>query len=188
MLLIIKYMRSERCKKIVAGELDKLGISYKTIELGEVELTGEVSDEKLTLLDEALKQFKLALMRNNKSLITRKIKEAVKQMVYSTDDFNRQNFSEYISKKVNYDYNYISKIFSEQEGKTIEKHFIEQRIERVKEMLFQEDASLNEIAYKMLYSSVAHLSNQFKKVTGYTPYHYKQLLTSRENRVQKANM
>jgi AraC-like DNA-binding protein len=181
-------MRSERCKKIVADELNKSGISYKSVELGEVELTEEVSDEKLELLDIALKQYKLALMSNNKNLITRKIKEAVKQMVYSTDEFNRQNFSEYISKKVNYDYNYLSKIFSELEGKTIEKHFIEQRIERVKEMLFQEDASLNEIAFRMLYSSVAHLSNQFKKVTGYTPYHYKQLLSARDNRVQKANM
>jgi AraC-like DNA-binding protein len=168
---------------IVSEELKKLEIPYNYIELGEVELSKEVSDEKLQLLDQALRKYKLALMINNKSMITRKVKDSVNKLIYSSDEFNRPNFSEFISKQVNYDYNYLSKIFSEVEGKTIEKYFIEQRIERVKEMLFQEGASLNEIAYKMLYSSVAHLSNQFKKVTGLTPYHFKQ---QRDNMVNKS--
>lgn len=185
MVLIVKYMRSERCRTIVAEELKKLDIPYKYIELGEVELVEEVSDEKLQLLDESLRTYKLALMINNKSMIIRRIKDAVNQLVYSTDEFTRPNFSEYISKKVNYDYNYLSKIFSEMEGRTIEKYYIEQRIERVKEMLFQEGASLNEIAYKMLYSSVAHLSNQFKKVTGVTPYHFRQMQQSSAKSVRK---
>lgn len=185
MLLIVKYMRSERCKMIVAEELSKLNIPFKYIELGEVELAEEVPDETLQILDTALRKYKLALMINNKSIITKKIKEAVIDLVYCTDGLNKPNFSEFISDKVNYDYNYLSKIFSEQEGKTIEKYFIEQRIERVKVMLFKEKASLNEIAYKMLYSSVAHLSNQFKKVTGVTPYHFRQL-HAKESGVNKS--
>jgi AraC-like DNA-binding protein len=167
---------------IVGEELNRLQIPYNYIELGEVELPEELSDEKLQSLDNALRKYKLALRINNKNMITRKVKDAVNKLVYSSDEFNRPNFSDFISRQVNYDYNYLSKIFSEIEGKTIEKYFIEQRIERVKEMLFQEGASLNEIAYKMLYSSVAHLSNQFKKVTGLTPYNYKQLSDNRVNK------
>jgi len=169
---------------IVAEELNKLNIPYKYIELGEVELAEKVSDEKLQMLDTALRKYKLALMINNKSGITKKVKEAVVDLVYCTDGLNRPNFSQFISDKVNYDYNYLSKIFSEQEGKTIEKYFIEQRIERVKVMLFQEKATLNEIAYKMLYSSVAHLSNQFKKVTGLSPSFFKSLKQKRKDNLE----
>jgi AraC-like DNA-binding protein len=185
MFLIIKYMRSERCKMIVAEELTKLNIPYKNIELGEVELNAEVHEETLQILDSALRKYKLALMINNKSIIVKKIKEAVTDLVYCTDGLNKPNFSEFISDKVNHDYNYLSKTFSDWEGKTIEKYFIEQRIERVKVMLFKDKASLNEIAYKMLYSSVAHLSNQFKKVTGVTPYQFRQL-HSKESRLNKS--
>ena len=170
---------------IVAEELKKLNIPYQYIELGEVELPEEVPDTKLEILDSALRKYKLALMINNKSVISNKIKEAVNELVYRTNELNKPNFSKYITNKVNYDYNYLSKIFSGQEGKTIEKYFIEQRIERVKEMLNKDKSSMNEIAYKMLYSSVAHLTNQFKKVTGVTPYQFRQL-HAKDNLINKS--
>jgi YesN/AraC family two-component response regulator len=169
-------MESDRCKAIVREELDKLGLHYKSVELGEVELKENISVTKLELIDLALKKSGLELMSNTKTILISKIKVAVNQLVYFSEDLSRPNFSDYISKQVNFDYNYLSKIFSEVEGITIEKYIIGQRIERVKEMLVSDRLSLNEIAYKMLYSSVSHLSNQFKKVTGMSPVQFRQLI------------
>ena len=174
MMLRIRNMESDRCKMIVMEELKKLGLSYNSVELGEVELKDNISSYKIHLIDSALKKSGLELLANNKSLLVEKIKEAVNHLVYNSNDLSRPNFSDYISKRVNYDYKYLSKIFSEEEGMTIEKYIIGQRIERVKELLL-DGLGLSEIAFKMLYSSVAHLSNQFKKVTGLSPVQYKQL-------------
>ena len=175
MILLIRNMESDRCKTVVADELNKLGLMYKSVELGEVELPKNISDDKLELFAEALKKSGLELMINNKNLIIIQIKEAIKKLVYYSDELERPNFSSYISKKVNYNYNYLSKVFSEMEGITMEKYFILQRIERVKVLLISGQMSLSEIAYKLYYSSVAHLSNQFKKVTGLTPFNFRQL-------------
>lgn len=184
MMLRIRNMESDRCKSIVIEELNKLGLHYKSVELGEVELKDNISNLKMQLIDAALKRSGLELMANNKSILIGKIKDAINYLVYFSEDLSRPNFSDYISKKVNFDYNYLSKIFSEGEGITIEKYIIHQRIERVKELLIYDGLSLNEIAYKMLYSSVAHLSNQFKKVTGLGPAQFRLL---REKRVQNTD-
>ncbi len=167
-------MESDRCRMIVIEELKKLGLSYNSVELGEVDLKDNISSYKIQLIDSALKKSGLELLANNKNLLVGKVKEAVNHLVYFSDDLSRPNFSDYISNKVNHDYKYLSKIFSEEVGITIEKYIIGQRIKRVKELLIN-GLSLSEIAYKMLYSSVAHLSNQFKKETGFSPGYYKQL-------------
>ena len=176
MMLRIRNMESDRCKAVVKEELNKLGLIYKSVELGEVELKeNNISSIKMQLIDSALKKSGLELMPDNKTILIDKIKDAITHLVYFSDEISRPTFSEYICKQVNYDYNYLSKIFSEIEGMTIEKYIITQRIERVKELLVCERLSLNEIAYKMLYSSVSHLSNQFKKVTGLSPVQYRQI-------------
>ncbi len=173
MIILIRNMESDRCIAIVREELKNLEVAYKSVELGEVELSESISEEKLQLLNNTLKKSGLELMVSSKIFVINRIKEAVKQLVYYSADLKRPNFSDYLSKKINYDYNYLSKIFSEMEDTTIEKYYIGQRIERVKEMLGQKEISLSEIAYRLLYSSVAHLSNQFKKVTGMTPFNFR---------------
>jgi AraC-like DNA-binding protein len=134
----------------------------------------KLSSEKQDLLADAWKKSGLEVMVIQKTLHVDKIKDAVNEFIYFSDDITHPNFSAFITKKVNYDYNYLSKAFSETEGITIEKFFIQQRIDRVKELLVYGGFSLNEIAYKLLFSSVAHLSNQFKKVTGLTPFNFRQ--------------
>jgi AraC-like DNA-binding protein len=175
MMLLIRNMESDRCKAVVKDELSKLGVIYRSVDLGEVELSKNISDEKLELFADALKKSGLELIVNNKNLIVIQIKEAIKNLVHFSDGLVRPNFSRYISKKVNYNYNYLGKVFSEIEGITMEKYYILQRIERVKEMLMYDGISLSDISYRLYYSSVAHLSNQFKKVTGLTPFNFRHL-------------
>jgi len=171
-------MESERCITLVKEELNKLGLDFSSVELGEVELKRNVSYEELQLIDAALKKSGLELIGNNTNQLIGKIKIAIKHLVYCSDDLFRLNASEYISERVNHNYNYLSKIFSGREGITIEKYIIRVRIERVKKLLIADNFSLSEIAYKLMYSSVAHLSNQFKKITGFTPFVFRQLIDS----------
>ena len=175
MMLHIRNMESSRCKAMVVNELNKLGLHYKTVELGEVELKENLSREKLLLIDIALKSAGLELINDKKSLLVEKIKAAIYQLIYLSDNLPKPNYSDYISKKVNHDYNYLSNLFSRLQGITIEKYIIAQKIERVKELLVYDELSLSDIAYKLQYSSVAHLSNQFKKVTGLTLSFFRQL-------------
>lgn len=169
MMLQIRNMESDRCIMLVKNELTRLGLNYKTVELGEVELKENLSAEKLRLIDVALRNAGLELMADKKNLIIDKIKVAIHQLIFFSDNITKPNFSEYISKKVNRDYTYVSNLFSSVQGVTIEKFIIAQKIERVKEMLVYDELSLSDIAFKLQYSSVGHLSNQFKKVTGLTP-------------------
>ena len=169
MMLFIRNMQSSRCEAIVKNELNKLGLHHKTIELGKVELKSNISIEYLKMLDIALKDSGLEIIISKENLLIEKIKNAIKQLVYLSDDLPKPNYSEFISNKVNFDYAYLSNLFSGMQGVTIEKYIIAQKIERVKELLVYSLLSLNDIAYKLQYSSVAHLSNQFKKVTGLTP-------------------
>jgi hypothetical protein len=159
---------------MVKSELDKFGLHYKTVNLGEVELKENISREKLQLIDIALKNAGLEILDDKKILLIEKIKAAIYQLIYLSDDLPKPNFSDYISKKVNHDYNYLSNFFSGMQGITIEKYIITQKIKRVKELLVYDKLSLSDIAYKLQYSSVAHLSNQFKKVTGLTPSFFRQ--------------
>ena len=171
----IRNMESECCIAFVKNELHKLGIPYEIVELGKVEFRDNITREELQLIDNALRNTGLELMEDKKSLLYEKIKTAIYQWIYLSDDFNKPNFSEYISKFINRDYVFISNLFSGVQGITIEKYIIAQKIDRVKELLAYTDLSLSDIAFKLQYSSVAHLSNQFKKITGLTPSVFKQL-------------
>lgn len=181
MMLQIRNMESDCCIAMVKSELYKLGLHYKTVELGKVELNENVSLEKLQLIDSALRSSGLELMGDKKNFLIDKVKTVIHQLIYLSDDLPKPNFSDYISKKVNRDYTYLSNLFSSGQGITIEKYIITQKIERVKELLVYNEFSLSEIAYKLQYSSVAHLSNQFKKVTGLTPSFFRQLRNTSRN-------
>lgn len=169
MILKIKNMESRRCKTLVRDEMDKLGLRNVTVELGEVEFEGDISDKKLQLFDSALRNMGLEILVNKRSQLVAQIKDAIYELVYLTDDLPKPNNSDFISEKVNMSYNSLAKTFSEKEKITIERYIITQRIERVKELLIYSDTILSDIAFKMHFSSVAHLSNQFKKITGLTP-------------------
>lgn len=177
MILKIRNMESIRCKTLVMHEMIKLGFENITVELGEVEFEGDISNEKLQLFDSALKSFGLEVFMDKSSRLVAEIKAAVCQLIYLSDDLPKQNHSDYIVKKVNEacSYSALSNIFSQKENITLEKYIIIQRIERVKELLIYSDISINDIAFKMNFSSVAHLSNQFKKTTGLTPSLYRKI-------------
>jgi AraC-like DNA-binding protein len=183
MFLQIRNMESERCIKAVKNELHKLGLHFKSVELGKVELKEEISEEKLQLIDSAMRTLGLELMDSMNGRVVKKINDAIYHLIYLSDDVPKANFSDYISKQVNYDYTYLSNLFSSVQGITIAKYVISKKIERVKELLLHGDLSLSDIADKLQYSSVAHLSNQFKKVTGLTLSFFRQL---RNTNKQKA--
>lgn len=168
-------MESDRCKATVRHELTKLGVHYKKVELGVVEIKGDISGEQIKRFDSGLKKYGFELMYDKNTRIVEKIKTAVFQLVYKSDDVQKQKISSFISREVNYDYTYLSNLFSSLQGETIESFIIRQKITRIKELLVYEDISLSNIAYILKYSSVAHLSNQFKKVTGLSPSFFKRL-------------
>lgn len=172
-------MVSLRCKIIVKAELQALGLQYNEVQLGEVEIAGAITEEKRKALQAALLKFGLELMEDKKSILIEKIKNVIVEMVHYSDDPPATNFSEYLSKKLNYDYHYLSNLFSEVKGTTIEHYIIAHKIERAKELMIYNELTLTEIAYKLHYSSVAHLSNQFKKVTGLTPSFFKKMRDKR---------
>ncbi len=171
---------------IVKSELEKLGLNYKTVELGEAEIMDDVSAQQLAELNTALKKSGLELMDDRKSILIEKIKNVIVEHVhYSDSDEPLQiNFSNYLAAKLNHDYTYLSNLFSEVQGTTIEHFIIIHKIERVKELLVYDELNLTEIAYKLHYSSVAHLSTQFKKITGLTPSHFKLLRNKRLNNLE----
>lgn len=173
MKLLIKNMVSLRCKLIVRSELEKLHLPYTQVELGEVELTEELSAQQVEELKSALLKFGLEVMEDKKSMLIEKIKNIIVEMIHYTDEPPVLNFSAFLSEKLHYDYNYLSNLFSEVKGTTIEHFIIAHKIERAKELLIYNELTLTEIAEKLHYSNVAHLSNQFKKVTGLTPTFFK---------------
>ena len=164
---------------VVKSELERVGIPYIVVELGEVELKENISQGQRDQLDILLKKSGLELMDNKKSMLIEKIKTVIIELIHYSDELPKTKFSEFLSDKLNHDYTYLSNLFSEVQGITIEHFIIAHKIERVKELLVYDELNLTEIAYKLHYSSVAHLSNQFKKVTGLTPSHFKQLKNRR---------
>lgn len=181
MILYIKYMVSIRCKMIVKDELKRLGLQYLVVDLGSVEILENITPIQHEQLKANLLQSGLELLDDKRSILIEKIKNVIIEMVHYSDEIPETNYSEYISKKLNYDYTYLSNIFSEVKGITIQQFIIIHKIERVKEMLLYDEYNLTEISYKLHYSSVAHLSNQFKKVTGLSPSFFKQLRQKRKN-------
>jgi len=179
MKLYIKYMVSLRCKMVVKDELKKLDIRHAIVELGMVELMDEIMPEIRETLRVNLLQSGLELLDDKKAILIEKIKNVIVEMIHYSDEFPTMNYSDYISEKLHYDYTYLSNVFSEVKGITIQQFIIIHKIERVKELLLYDELNLTEISQKLNYSSVAHLSNQFKKITGLTPSYYKQLKQKR---------
>jgi AraC-like DNA-binding protein len=175
MRLHIKYMTSLQCKSIVKEELKKLGLRYVIIGLGLVELYGNVTGKQLDQLKRNLHCAGLELLSDRKNILIERIKDLIDEMINYSDELPKTNYSDYISEKLNYDYTYLSNIFSSAKGITIQHFIINHKIEKVKELLLNDDLNLTEISYKLHYSSVAHLSNQFKKITGLSPSFYKQM-------------
>lgn len=168
-------MVCSRCKMVLKSEFEKLGLQPISVELGEVEIDGEPTETQWTDLDKALKSYGFERIDDRKSRIIEKIKTIIVNLVHYTEGGMSKNLSDVLTEELLLDYAYLSHLFSEVEGVTIEKYFIAQRIERAKELVLYDELSLSQIAFDLGYSSVAHLSNQFKKVTGLTPSHFKQI-------------
>ena len=185
MKLYIKNMVCDRCKMMVRQELKKAGLSPETVELGEVEFSQELTPQQIKTVEEALTPLGFELIDDRKSRLIEQIKKAVIELVYYTEEMPKVNLSAYLAQKLHYEYSHLSTLFSSIEGITLEKYFIAQKIERVKELLVYDELTLSEIAFQMGYSNVAHLSNQFKKVTGLTPSYFKIIGHSKRNTIDK---
>jgi len=172
-------MVSNRCKMIVKSELEEFGLHFIIVDLGEVEIMENISTEQRILLNENLEKSGLGLLDDKKRVLIEKIKNIIVELVYYSEEQPKVNLSDYLSGRLNYDYTYLANLFSESQSTTIEHFFLDHKIERVKELLVYDELSLTEIAYKLHYSSVAHLSNQFRKMTGLTPSGYKNLKLKR---------
>lgn len=183
--LFIKNMVCSRCIMVVQNELDKLGLNVKSVKLGEVVLAEEPTSKQKDALTEVLDALGFEVIDDKKSRIIEKIKNIIIDLVHYQDNDTKINLSDVLSDKLHHDYNYLSNLFSEVEGTTIEKYFIAQRVEKVKELLVYDELSLSEIADRLNYSSVAYLSNQFKKVTGLTPSHFKQIKEDKRKPLDK---
>lgn len=179
MMLYIKFMVSGRCKLAVKEELKKLGLHYIIVDLGQVEIMEELSSLQLAKLNFVLGKIGLELMDDKRSVLIERIKNVIIDYVHHKDEFLKVKFSTYLEEKLNHDYTYMANVFSETQGTTIEQFLISHKIERIKELMFYGELSISEIAWKMNYSSVAHLSNQFKKITGLSPSHFRSLKESK---------
>jgi AraC-like DNA-binding protein len=182
--LYIKYMVSIRCKMVVKDELKKLGLHFIMVDLGEVEIMEDISPDLQAQLKIALLHSGLELMDDKRGILIERIKTVIVEMVHYADELPKTNFSDYLSAKLNHDYTYLANLFSEVQGTTIEQFIIAHKVERIKELIIYDELNITEIAWKMNYSSVAHLSNQFKKVTGLSPSHFKQLKVKRRSPIE----
>ncbi len=179
MKLYIKYMVSTRCKMMVKEALRKLGLHFIVVDLGVVDVMEVLTEVQKTALRGMLSSAGLELMDDKKAMLIEKIKKVIIEMVHYSEELPKTNFSDFISKKLDYDYTYLANLFSEVQGTTIEQYIISHKIERIKELIVYGEMNITEIANNMNYSSVAHLSSQFKKATGLTPSHFKQLKLKR---------
>lgn len=184
MKLYIKYMVSLRCKMVVKAELEKLGMPYVSVELGTIELPEKPTDEQREGLRITLLRSGLELLDDPKIILIEKIKNVIIEMIHYDVELPNVNYSDYLSEKLGYDYTYLSNMFSEVKGSTIQQFIITHKIERVKELLLYDEYNLTEISYMLHYSSVAHLSNQFKKITGLSPSFFKKLKQKRKKNLE----
>ncbi|WP_293901619.1 MULTISPECIES: helix-turn-helix domain-containing protein [unclassified Sphingobacterium] len=187
MKLAIKNMVCNRCIMVVENELAKLNLHVRHISLGQVEIDENLTKEETKQLASNFSALGFELIDDKRTVIIEQVKHLVLDLIRNQHNDTNLNLSEIISKEVHHDYNYISNLFSDVEGMTIEKYFIGQKIEYVKELLVYDELTLSEIAYKLNYSSVAYLSNQFKKVTGLTPSHFKQIKENKRKPLDKIN-
>ena len=181
MMLRIKNMVCNRCKWVVKTELEKLGHEVMVVNLGEVELKNEPSATQLEAIETKLQEFGFELISDKASVLIEQIKTLIIELIQQPEQLEKQNLSQYLSRQLHKDYSTLSKLFSEVSGITIEQYFILQKIEKVKELIVYDELNLTQIADELSYSSVAHLSNQFKKITGLTPRHFKELKHKQRN-------
>ncbi|HEY5470522.1 MAG TPA: AraC family transcriptional regulator [Bacteroidales bacterium] len=181
-------MVSNRCKLAVKQELRRLGLHFIVVDLGEVEIMEDISEEKRMELKTGLASSGLELMDDKRAILIEKIKDIIIQMIHHSDEIIKINFSDFLSEKLNHDYTYLANLFSEVQGTTIEHFIIAHKIERIKELIIYNELNITEIAFKMNYSSVAHLSNQFKKVTGLSPSHFKNLKDKRRSPIEEVGL
>lgn len=184
MKLQIKYMVSARCKAAVKEVLKKLNLHFVIVDLGEVDIMETLTGDELRQLKTDLHTAGFELMDDKKAILIEKIKNVIVEMVHHASERPKTNISDFISEKLSYDYTYLANLFSEVTGTTIAHFIIAHKIERVKELIIYDELTLTEIAYQMNYSSVAHLSNQFKKTTGLTPSVFKQLKNRGRNSIE----
>jgi AraC-like DNA-binding protein len=184
MKIYIKNMVSNTCKLVVKDALNKLNLHYIFINLGEVEIMENISKNQREELKAYLQKMGLELTNDKKTILIEKVKDTIVEMIHYADDMIKVNFSDYLSEKLNYDYTYLSNLFSEVQGTNIQNFVLLLKVERVKELITYDELTISEIAYKMNYSSVAHLSNQFKKVTGFSPTYFKHLRERRRNSIE----
>lgn len=177
-------MVSLRCKMIVKEELKKLGLEHIMVNLGMVDIPWDLTQNQNEQLKENLLRSGLELLDDKKSILIEKIKNVITELIHYSDEIPKPNYSDHISEALNYDYTYLSNIFSEVKGMTIQQYIIIHKIERVKELLLYDELSLTEISHKLHYSSVAHLSTQFKKNTGLSPSFFKQLKKKRRDNLE----
>jgi AraC-like DNA-binding protein len=180
MILYIKYMVSQRCKITVAETLKGLGLHFTFLDLGSVEILKDLDNKEREVLQQHLRKTGLDLIDDKKSILIEKVKTAIVEMIHSEDELPKTNYSYYLSQKVNYNYTYLANIFAETQGITIQQFIIKHKIEKIKELIIYKELNLTEIAYQLQYSSVSHLSNQFKKETGLSPSFYKRLNQKRK--------
>jgi AraC-like DNA-binding protein len=178
-------MVSTRCKMAVKAALKELGLHFIVVDLGEVEIMEKISPDQRQELAIALHESGLELMDDKRAVLIERIKNAIVETVHHTNETIKENFSDFLSKKLDHDYTYLANLFSEVQGTTIEQFMISHKIERIKELIIYDELTITEIAWKLNYSSVAHLSNQFKKVTGLTPSHFKQMKDKRRSPIEE---
>jgi AraC-like DNA-binding protein len=181
MKLYIKYMVSMRCKLVVEEELKKLGLHYVSVDFGVIETVEVLTREQRDQLRMKLFLVGLELLEDKRNVIIEKIKSTVMEIIHNTEESPKANYSDILTGKLGYEYTYLSNLFSEVNGMTIQQFIINQKIEKIKEMLMYSDMNISEISYKMHYSSVAHMSAQFKKVTGHSPTYFRELKLMRES-------
>ena len=173
MTIYIKNMVCIRCKMVVQEQLKKISVQNSVVKLGEVEIMETITNDQLEAFKVGLLKFGLAVLDDKKSVLIDKIKKVIIELIHYNDEPLTTNFSDYLSKTLNHEYTYMANLFSEIEGINVEHYLITHKIERVKELLVYDKLSLTAISYKLNYSSVAHLCNQFKKITGLTPSHFR---------------
>lgn len=173
-------MVSLRCKMLVKEELEKLNLHFITLELGLVETRENLNQQQIEMLKTNLLNSGLELLDDKKSILIDRVKNVIINMIHHSDEYPKVNYSDFISQKLGYDYTYLSNLFSEVKGTTIQQFIISHKIEKVKELLLYDELSLTEISYRLHYSSVAHLSYQFKKVTGLSPSYFKKIGKQRQ--------
>lgn len=177
-------MVSLRCKMAVKEELRKMGLHFVLVDLGEVEVMEELTTEQREELRAALLLIGLELMDDKRAVLIEKIKSVIIEQIHHTEEMMKVNFSDFLSEKLNHDYTYLSNLFTEVQGTTIAQFMIAHKIERIKELMIYDELNITEIAIKMNYSSVAHLSNQFKKMTGLTPSQFKSSKNKLRNQIE----